>query len=135
MSAQEGGDPEKYLQFLLDDLTSSKVENRQDTDASEEHISLVFNRDSDEELRLAQQHNKIHAERHESLCRWVQVYTIPIVFLVVIGWLIVVQILMFHQGFGWTNITDSTMVAYLTTTTINVIGLMSVIMYWLFPKK
>lgn len=135
MSDQQGEDPEKYLQSLLDGLTSSKVENKEDRDASKEHISLIFNRDSDEELRSAQKHNKIHAEKHESLCRWVQVCTIPIVFLVVIGWLIVVQILMFHQGFGWTNITDSTMVAYLTTTTINVIGLMSVIMYWLFPKK
>lgn len=53
-------------------------------------------------------------------------------------WLLVVFALLLLAGFGsqrWFHLSDTVLVAFLTTTTVNVLGIFIIVANWLFPKK
>lgn len=83
-------------------------------------------------VKEAKAKSTIHAHKHESTCRWIQIITIPVVFCVVLLWLLCTQAVVALVGLDLLKLSDTIMVAYLTTTTVNVIGLLYVILKWLY---
>ncbi len=83
-------------------------------------------------VKEAKAKNTIHAHEHEKQCRKIQVYTIPVVFAIVLFWLLCTQVIVILVGSSKLDLSDTIMVAYLTTTTVNVIGLLYVILKWLY---
>ena len=92
----------------------------------------VLAEDWEAAIETARAKNTIHAHSHEVTCRKIQIWTIPIVFGFVALWLICTQVALALVGCNILTITDTVMVAYLTTTTVNVIGLLYVILKWLY---
>lgn len=92
----------------------------------------VLAEDWEAAIEAAKAKNTIHAHTHEVTCRKIQIWTIPIVFGFVALWLLCTQVALALVGCNVLTITDTVMVAYLTTTTVNVIGLLYVILKWLY---
>ena len=132
---------------LLDSVASSLQTLDKITAATEPAESLIcepsssvpaiHETDWEDAIAAAKAQSTIHAHKHESICRWIQVVTIPAVFFIVIFWLLCTQVIVCLVGMKKMELSDTVMVAYLTTTTVNVIGLLYVILKWLYhtPSK
>lgn len=59
----------------------------------------------------------------------------PYLFYMTVGWLGFVAALVTLNAFGLANLSDAVLVALITTTTANVIGMFLVAARWLFPSK
>jgi hypothetical protein len=59
----------------------------------------------------------------------------PHLFRMVVGWLVFVGIIVTSSAAGWSKITDAVLIALITTTTANVIGMFLIAARWLFPTK
>src|SRR5713226_1052614 len=76
------------------------------------------------EFRL-QQEREIHDLRKEYL---------PKLFYLVCGWLIVVVLLVLATSLRWIVLSDSVLIAFITSTTVSVIGLFLIAGRWLYPQ-
>lgn len=56
------------------------------------------------------------------------------VMLIVPGWLVLTMVLMTCAGFGWMRFSDGAIIALLTTTTANVLGLAHIVLKGMFPE-
>lgn len=52
-----------------------------------------------------------------------------------VGYIVVVLGIVFACGWGWLTLSDSVMITLLSTTTANIVGLMTIILRYLFPCK
>ena len=59
------------------------------------------------------------------------------VFVLLVGWLLVVVLSVMFQGFGWRkfHVSDSVLITLITTTTANVLSLGYIVANYLFPKS
>lgn len=97
----------------------------------------IHETDWEDAIAAEKAQSTVHAHKHERICRWIQVVTIPAVFIIVIVWLICTQGIVICVGLKYLDLSETVMVAYLTTTTVNVIGMLYVILKWLYhtPSK
>lgn len=58
-----------------------------------------------------------------------------LIYLLVIMWLGFILWIVVATGSGWYKLSDTVLVALITTTTLNVLGLFLVVTQYLFPKK
>jgi hypothetical protein len=59
----------------------------------------------------------------------------PYLFYMTVGWLVFVALLVTASSIGWSHLTDAVLIALITTTTTNVIGMFLIAARWLFPSK
>ena len=59
-----------------------------------------------------------------------------LIYLLVIGWLVILSTILFFHGFnvGDFTLSDGVLIALITGTTVKVIGLLAIIVNYLFPK-
>lgn len=119
----------EMLNRKLNDTTSTREELTQNNQPKEID---PYQQDWEQQVKEAKAKNTIHAHEHEKQCRKIQVYTIPVVFAIVLFWLLCTQVIVILVGSSELDLSDTIMVAYLTSTTVNVIGLLYVILKWLY---
>lgn len=59
----------------------------------------------------------------------------PYLFYMTVGWLIFVAALVIASAAGWSRLTELVLIALITTTTTNIIGMFVIAARWLFPSK
>lgn len=59
---------------------------------------------------------------------------LPKLFRLVCAWLIVVVLLVTASSLGWITLSDKVLIAFITSTTVSVLGLFHVAGRWLYPK-
>lgn len=79
--------------------------------------------------------NQIHAQQHEKKFRNLQLKLAPWIQWIAMGWLIITQIIVILIGCDILKYNESVIITYLTTTTANVLGLLLVVLYWLYKKR
>jgi hypothetical protein len=57
------------------------------------------------------------------------------IFVLSATWLIFIAVIIVHSGLKTLKFADSVLIALITTTTINVLGLFYIVARWLFPNK
>lgn len=72
--------------------------------------------------------------KHTQHLHWVRLGLLAALFILVVAWLLSVVVLLIMEGFhlGGFDLTDTVIVAYLTSTTVSVLGLFHIAAKWLF---
>jgi len=83
----------------------------------------------------AKRKNDISFYNHVCECRKLQLSLIRPIFLGVAIWLFVVCVVFVLHGCDVLRFSDNVVIAYLTTTTVNVIGMAYIIMKWIYYKE
>ena len=81
--------------------------------------------------------NQRFKEQTDQLRRehWLRVVTTTLVIGLVVGWLLIVLGIVIGQGLKLIDLGEKVLVALLATTSINVIGLLAVVVRYLFPRE
>lgn len=87
------------------------------------------NKDIDKDDIKAQKRARYRQDTH--FRRWLSIW----VMVIVPCWLLLVMILMYFTGFGLTSFSDTSIVALLSTTTVNVLGLAFIVLRGMFPQR
>ena len=111
---EKGNDPNTPVQNLtigeLTDLLKAKEQQIKNTQASDE---------------IGRQRD-YHGLRNEY---------IPKLYKLIVVWLLFVAFCILATGFGFMKLSDSVLIAFITTTTATVIALFVIVANWLFPKQ
>ena len=84
---------------------------------------------------IAEYHGKVHAlEAERTMLKQRKIYAV-LLFTLAILWLGFIGLFLFLAGLGKMKVSDSVLIALITTTTINVLGLFYIVARWLFPNK
>lgn len=114
------GDLEPHLHIDIDDSEAEA------SDSEADYQALVNRAKAD---------NQIHAQLHEKKFRNLQLKLAPWIQWVAMGWLLITQIIVILIGCNVLNYNESVIITYLTTTTANVLGLLLVVLYWLYKRR
>ena len=90
-----------------------------------EHITNMLHdrrKQAEEKVKDSQQHRE---QRKEYAGK---------IFWLVCGWLFVLLTLVFSAGKNWISLSDSVLIALITSASVNIIGLMVIVANYLFPK-
>jgi hypothetical protein len=82
------------------------------------------------EVRLLQGRALSEQERTIARC-----FYAPAFFLLSCFWLLIVTVLLYLNGFSIVHVSDSVLIAVVTTTTANIIGTLLVVAKYLFPNE
>jgi hypothetical protein len=85
-----------------------------------------------ERLEIERLRTELNSLKNDITAR--QIYA-GLTYLLVILWLGLIIWIIIATGSGWYRLSDTVLVALITTTTLNVLGLFLVVTQYLFPKK
>jgi hypothetical protein len=60
---------------------------------------------------------------------------IPKLFKLILAWLVSVLVFIALTAVGWFHLSDGVLIAFITSTTVSVIGIFLIAAHWLFPKS
>jgi len=104
------------------------IEDAQSTDGDADVRTQMEVKDYEEAFELA----KLKSFQDDIKARKLYaglIYTLVVLWLGFILWIVIAT------GSGWYKLSDTVLVALITTTTLNVLGLFLVVTQYLFPKK
>ena len=116
-----------------DDLIARVAEIESESEQPDLGIDLNQYRkqfEIDELIRVQREANDIHKMRLGYAKR---------IFVLVVGWLMAVAVAVLWTGFGGVNdrafyLSDKVLIAFISSTTVNVIGLFVVVAKWMYPS-
>jgi lipopolysaccharide export LptBFGC system permease protein LptF len=131
MPVEQSSQPDPHLQLIADRPPPQALQ--------QEEVAAEANRRERERLELDQLRELVRELRQNTEQR--RRYATRL-FIVMVGWLVVVAYVVLAQGFGAGfyrsgpfNLSDSVMIALITTTTATVIGAFLTVANYLFPKR
>lgn len=120
MSVKNKPEVQKYRKFI--------IQGAQSTNGEADARTRVEEDDYDKARRDAE----LKSFKDDNYSRKVYGY---LIFGLVFAWLGVILWIVIAAGSGWYKLSDTVLVALITTTTLNIIGLLLVVTQYLFPKK
>ena len=82
------------------------------------------------DVEAIKQHVKELVETHDLRKAY-----LPRLFWMIVSWLIVVVLFVLAASIKWITLSDSVLIAFITSTTVSVLGLFIVAARWLFPQS
>lgn len=111
-----------------DDLLQ-RMESTFDLSVDAEELNLSSSEDAIRRASMFEDYTSKKQDREQ------RKYFSTWIFGVVCAYLLIVLVLLYLTGFSLTRLSDTVLVALLTTTTVNVIGLLVIVARYLFPRN
>lgn len=111
-----------------DDLLQ-RMESTFDLSVDAEELNLSSSEDAIRRASMFEDYTSKKQDREQ------RKYFSTWIFGVVCAYLLIVLVLLYLTGFSLTRLSDTVLVALLTTTTANVIGLLVIVARYLFPRN
>ncbi|HKP38494.1 MAG TPA: hypothetical protein VJT71_16665 [Pyrinomonadaceae bacterium] len=108
-----------------------------DTQVPEVDVSDNRALEGEDDLQITGQTWLKQELKHTKHLHWVRLFLLGALFILVVLWLLSVVILLLMEGFHvWTfDLSDKVIIAYMTSTTVSVLGLFHIAAKWLFSAS
>ena len=117
----------------LEDLEKIKLIEQ----IAEDQLKALDPNQKDSKVLLEFNRLETDKQEHEQKKRNLKIDYVGRLFLLIVGWLVVVLVYVLMAGFKWKGfeLSDNVLIAFITSTTVSVIGLFHYVAKWLYPNE